>query len=183
MPANILLVTGPPCAGKSTVARRLRNSLQWPMFAHDIVSRVLYDALQPREEALLPRVRDASDAVMLGVARELAIAGCNCILAGRFRWSDNEARFRALIDTRKVRFVQVSCTAAPDVLVARWRARIARGENPHLSEPAHEGEKALRTSAPEELPLGHPAIPYDSSRDDPLRLDALVEEVKRRLAC
>lgn len=178
-----LLVCGPPCAGKSTVARRLRNSLGWPLLAKDAFKESLFDVLGWSDRAWSKRISRASYAVMFAAARELSIAGQSYILEGNFRWTENEAHFAALIEVRRIRFVQVFCSAPTDVLIRRWRLRTERGKRHpgHLDrDVAAEIEAQLRSAPPQPLPLGEPALMFDSSRKDAAHLDELVAAVMRR---
>lgn len=180
---TVLLVCGPPCAGKSTLAHALRKSLGWPLLAKDTFKESLFDVLGWSDRAWSKRISRASYALMFGVARELSIAGQSYIFEGNFRWSETEAHFASLIEVRRLRFVQVFCTAPTAVLVQRWRSRGDTGERHpgHLDRDiAAEIEAELRHCPPQPLPLGEPPLIFDSSRHEDTQLDRLFAAIMQR---
>jgi 2-phosphoglycerate kinase len=47
----VIVITGPPCAGKTTIARRVAERFSLPWMGKDMVKELLFDALgwQDRE--------------------------------------------------------------------------------------------------------------------------------------
>ena len=116
----LILVTGPPAAGKTTIARDLASRLHLPLIAKDTIKEALFDGLGAGD---LPRSRllgEATYLVLLAVAEESVAAGASLVLEANFaRDSEAEQRLAAL----PARFVQVHCTAPLGVLVERYQNR------------------------------------------------------------
>ncbi|HEX2492184.1 MAG TPA: ATP-binding protein [Steroidobacter sp.] len=179
-----LLVCGPPCAGKSTAARRLRDALGWPLLTKDGFKEALFESLGWSDRAWSKQLSGASYAVMFNMARELAGAGQSFVLEGNFRWAETQTHFASLAAVRKIRFVQVFCTAEPEILIQRWRVRVERSER----HPGHvdfdstaeiEAELRARGSAP--LPVGQPAIVLESREDKAAVFGDVVASVLARI--
>src|SRR3954453_10531269 len=85
---RLVVVTGPPGAGKTTVAAALRERLGLPLMAKDALKETLGDALEcagDRHES--QRLGMATFHVQFAVVRELLAAGVSLIAEGNFRGS------------------------------------------------------------------------------------------------
>lgn len=162
----ILIVTGAPASGKTTLAQRLRAELGWPLLAKDAIKESLFATLGWSDRAWSKRVSAASYALMFEMARELIDSGASCILEGNFRWEETQQHF-ARIATGSIRHVQVFCTADIEVLLARMRARIAANDrHPGHVDAAAAGEleSELRNRPLQPLPVAQ-SLTFDSTRD------------------
>ena len=179
----LIIISGPPCAGKSTVASRLRQELKWPLLAKDAFKELLFDSVGWRDRAWSRKLSQASYAVLFNAAAEMLHAGQPCIIEGNFRWRENDGRFGSLLRP-DLQVIQVCCTAPLPVLMARLHGRVAAGQRHpgHLDAetmPEFEGELA-RFSQP--LPIAGAQLSFDSSRTEPQVLNTLVSAIRELLA-
>jgi predicted kinase len=120
----LVLVTGAPATGKSTLADALRRELHLPLLAKDDVKESL------TRVAGVPADREASR-VLGGQAMaslyELAAAylerGVGIVLECNFKRWLSDAALAPLVDLATA--VDVHCDAPASVVAARYRARIA----------------------------------------------------------
>ena len=178
----LIVVSGPPCAGKSTLANRLREELGWPLLAKDSIKELLFDSVGWHDRAWSRKLSEASYAVLFNVAAELLRAGQRCVIEGNFRWRDTAGRFGSLLRP-ELRVVQICCTAPLAVLSARLHSRIAAGQR----HPGHldaataqeiEGELA-RFNQP--LPIAGPQLVFDSTQPERMAMDKVLEAVRALL--
>ena len=87
---HLILVTGLPATGKSTLARELARLLQAPLIGKDMIKEPLFDVLGARDAQHSRQLSTASFAVQFAVARELLARGVSVILEGNFRPGEHE---------------------------------------------------------------------------------------------
>jgi predicted kinase len=114
----LIVVTGPPAAGKTTIAGQLAAQLQLPLIAKDTIKEALFDVLGRGDLAWSQQLGAATFGVMLALAEESLAAGGSLVLEANFS-RGSESRLAAL----PARFVQVHCTAPLELLLARYGSR------------------------------------------------------------
>ena len=135
--AHLILITGMPGTGKSTLAGSLARHLGVPLISKDTIKEPLLDVIGSADRAESRRLSDASFAVMFALARECLRAGTDLILEGNFRAGEHEPALSALIDDANanarsddcsangVHITQILCQAPEHVRIARLKARSA----------------------------------------------------------
>jgi predicted kinase len=166
----VVIVTGPPAAGKTTVARELAARLRLPLIAKDTIKEALFDALGTGDLAWSQRLGEATYGVMLGVAEESVTAGASIVLEANFI-RGGEARLAAL----PARFVQVHCSAPLHVLLERYGSR-----ERHPGHVDSERIDALRDAveAGRHDPLDLPGETVELDTSESVDLTELVERVR-----
>jgi predicted kinase len=178
----LIIVSGPPCAGKSTLANRLREELKWPLLAKDPIKELLFDSVGWRDRAWSRKLSEASYAMLFNVAAELMHAGQRCIIEGNFRWRETARRFGSLLRP-ELRVVQICCTAPLSVLSARLHTRIAAGHRHpgHLDVATVQEIEAELPSFNQPLPIAGSQLVFDSTQPERLAMDKLLESVRALL--
>lgn len=125
---SLVVVCGPPGAGKTQLAQTLSLKVRLPVIAKDLIKETLMDHFGPGEAA-----GTAAFAVQRAVADAMLTAGSGLILEGAF--------FRDQLDLRglaiKARTVILSIHAPLECLVARYTDR------QRDRHPGHRGLEAL----------------------------------------
>ena len=170
----VVVISGPPCSGKSRLAGRLAGRTGWPCLAKDPFKEVLFDSLGTGDATWSARLSQAAFELLFVAADAVLATGQDLLLEGNFRAPEHGERLGRLVAGR-ARLVEVACQADPGLLVSRHAARAADGSR----HPGHLD--ALRPWDPSALvryaPLGiKPGFVFDSGSDlgdEPL-FDALA---------
>lgn len=174
-----LVINGPPCAGKSTLAAALvapgGPAAGWPVLAKDVWKERVFDALGWSDRAWSARVSGLAWELLFDAAAPLLAARVPCVLEGNFR-VEHGARLRAL--ARDTRFVEIVCRAPPALLASRFRARLGRRHPGHVDAELVGEIDALAAAPVPALALGGTSLRYESEREDGLdRVRAALAQV------
>ena len=121
--SGLVVVSGAPGTGKTTVAAALAVGLGWPLLALDTVKETLADALGRGDEDWSNRVGDAAAAVVFRMATATPYA----VVEG---WWRRERRDLALAEFTGRAAVEVFCHCDPALVEARARDRLAASRHP-----------------------------------------------------
>jgi predicted kinase len=183
MSLPLIVVTGPPASGKSSVARALRNELHWPLIGKDNIKERLFDLLGWSDLAWSKKLSAASYALMFDHADELAAAQSSFIIEGNFRTGVHDERFAALTLAGGA-WIQVFCSADRQLLAERFKARARRDER----HPGHRDlenfnviQEDLANDAQQPLNIGGRIIRFDSTILSDMKVAGVVREVRLTL--
>ena len=177
-PAPLLvLVTGPPAAGKSSIAAELARELGLPLLAKDGFKETLFDALGTGDRAWSRRLGQATFPLLYHAVARVLAAGCGAVLEGNFAPGIAERELEALPPHR---LVQVFCSAPADLLAERFVARAAERHPGHVD---HEtaAEIRARIAAGEWgplAPLGLAAPRFELDTSGPVDLEQVLEAAR-----
>jgi predicted kinase len=162
--AVCIVVSGPPCAGKSTLAATIATRTGWPLLAKDGYKERVFEHLGARDREWSRRVSALAWDLLVAEAGRLLAAGVHCVLEGNLREPQRRA-LAALPLSPVPRFVEIRCGAQPAVLLTRFRARAGSGgRHPgHVdleALPELERELAVPATA---ASLGGPLLEWDTS--------------------
>jgi len=145
--AQLIIVTGRPAGGKSTLARLLAKELSLPVISKDRVREVLFDQLGWSDRPWAQLLGRASIDLMFHLAEVQLEAGRSLILDNSFDPALSSVRFQALKSKFDPVIIQIICYANWEIRFQRFEARAQTGErHPGHGDAAvvHEWRTQLR---------------------------------------
>ena len=167
----LVVVTGMPSSGKTTVAEALSRHLRIPLVAKDEIKECLYESLGTGDVAWSGRLGSAAFDLIFELARGMLAAGVSLIVEANF-FHHQEGDFASLPQNRTV---QIHCDAPLDVLLHRYANRV-RHAGHHDAEKIGELPARFESGAHSALNLDGELIRLDTVR--PVNLEALAERVR-----
>lgn len=159
----VIVLCGPPCSGKTTLAAQLHVQTGLPYLAIDsILRRVLPDSSFEEAE------RDLAYRVLGLTVEHLLVAGHGVIVDGTFARAPHLQDLETLASTCKARLFLVECRIDEEVAVSRFRNRGGRHPATDLDE---ERVRRLNRS----YPYRFPGLVLDTSR----RIDECLARIRR----
>ena len=115
----LVVVTGMPSSGKTTIAEGLAGRLRLPLIAKDEIKESLYESLGARDVSAWARLGASAYVLIFALARRMLASGVPLIVEANF-FRDQVSDFAALPAHRPVQF---HCQAPLALLVERYANR------------------------------------------------------------
>lgn len=182
MRPTLIIVSGLPASGKTTVGRRIATDLRLPFIHRDGLKETLFDSLSWSDRDWSRRLGGASWALLYHVADALLAAGTSFVIESNFDPARATAELREMQSLHPFTPVQVVCTAAGPTLVERYRRRFETGERHpgHLDAVALEEHRdLLLTGRATPLGIAGPVLTLDTTDFATVDYDNLLRDLRR----
>lgn len=134
----LVIVSGAPATGKTTIVQRIAPALGLFVLAKDDIKETLGESLRPRSLSESQALGATTFNLLFHLARQLTESGVSLVLEGPFYRGYAEANLAPAVE--RARAVLIHCFAQREVCVARFRERYAGGQR----HPVHfDGEQPL----------------------------------------
>lgn len=184
MKRTLLVVTGPPCAGKTTLAAQLGRDLSLPVIHRDVLKEILFDTLGVKDRAWSREVGGASYALLYSFLESLLRVGYPCIVETSFEPERASSRLKSLCKTYGFVPLEILCTSDLETFRERYKVRLASGER-HVGHVDHlnldEISARWVSGARGSLELGGRSIQVDTTSFGERERALLLGELQKTL--
>lgn len=176
---TLILVTGHPASGKSTLSKRLAADLHQPFISRDLFKEVLFETLEPRHLSL----GQASWALLHATMERLMEAGISFIVDANYRPVPGRQDVQSLTQRYPYQLIEVELTAPPPVLMTRFYARVKQGQRHPVHQDAERMQEfSVRLQTPYAgLHIATDIITIDTSRPDASYYPSLITHLKEAI--
>ena len=147
---TVIIITGLPGTGKTTLGQWLAERLGWPYIYKDGVKELLFDTLGWSDREWSKRLGAASVALIFYMAHVELAAGRSFIIESNFKPEMASGEFIELQARYGFKPVQIQCVADGEILWQRFKARAEAGtRHPgHVEQSQYPTfEASLRTGS------------------------------------
>lgn len=170
----LVVVTGMPSSGKTTVAEALAARLVLPLIAKDDIKESLYESIGADDVAASARLGTAAYALIFDLARTMLASGVSLIVEANF-FREQECDFASL---PRHRLAQLHCHAPLAVLLDRYAGR-SRHAGHQDAEKIKELPARFHSGSHSPLRLTGKLIELDTTAA--VNLEALAGQIRRLL--
>ncbi|HEX7102038.1 MAG TPA: AAA family ATPase [Nitrolancea sp.] len=182
----LVIVSGPPASGKTTIGQMLAAALELPLLTKDGIKELLADSLNVEGIEWSKKLGVASFELLFDLANRLLTAGTSVIIEGNFDPDQSADRFAVIVRDAGATVVQVICRAEADELMERYKRRDASGkrhsihtDGDRVSDESFEAQ-LRRDSLPPLKVEGH-VIEIDTTDGETVDITAIAAEIKLSL--
>ncbi|HPN96769.1 MAG TPA: AAA family ATPase [Candidatus Moranbacteria bacterium] len=127
--STLLLVSGIPASGKTTVAERISKELNCPIFIADRLKEIISEKISGREDPVLfDKVARASYDILYYAVEEVLKTGTTCVAEAFFLASAAEPQIERLKKKYNCKLIQIYLRCDFEVATKRYSDRLERGE-------------------------------------------------------
>lgn len=125
----LIIVTGLPATGKTTLSKKLGEQYNLPVFNADKIKELIFDRVGNWEDKeLFDKISKASYDLMYDIATQILSAGGACIIEAHFKAELAEPRIAKLKEQYDCNLVQIKLKADGQTVVDRYLERRDRPE-------------------------------------------------------
>ena len=175
----LVLVGGPPAAGKSLVADAVAGALGSVVLHKDAFKEPLMTAFGVRSVQDSQRLSTAAVLSLFAAAAAVLQRDLDLVLESTFS-SDDLDPIISLRQATRCALLQVHVDASPEVLAARWQGRIGHRHAGHMdAQRLPEMRARVQAGTWDPLPLGAPLLRIDTSATESFDVVAWLAQLRR----
>jgi predicted kinase len=180
----LIIITGPPCSGKTTLGRRIASELRLPYLHKDGIKELLFDNLGWCDREWSRKLGRASNELLFHFAETQLAVGYSLILEGNFEASKATSQLIVLKSKIDFEAIIIQCVASREVLFQRFKARSESSER-HPGHLDHQLLTEFESSSYDKiryrLEISSPIIEIDTTDFDKINYDYWIDKIRTQV--
>ena len=179
---RIVVVTGPPASGKTTLALAISERLGVPLIAKDGIKERLYEAFGSGDREWSRWLGRATYPLIYHFLEAHLRVGCSVVVEGTFGPESANGEFAALHARWPLEALQLFCWAPDEILLRRYEARAPERHPGHMDASIlDEMRTQLAAGRWQPLQLPGESLTVDTRSFEAIDLAAIMSRVSRHL--
>ncbi len=177
---SIIIISGLPCTGKTTLGKYLSEKLELPFIYKDGIKELLFDNLGPSDREWSKKLGRASMALLYYFAEAQLAARKSFIIESNFKPEFDTEKFLALEERYRFSPFQILCKADGKVLVERFKNRDNSTERHqgHVDPASYkEFEELFLTDQQKPLEIGGKIVQLDTTDISSVNYNFILSEL------
>lgn len=180
----MLIISGLPCTGKTTIGKKISESFKLPMISKDEIKESLFDSLGWKDREWSKKLGMATYPILYSFCEEQLKNGKSFIIESNFNPSFDNEKLNQLRSNYEARLVVVHCECEGSTLFERFKKRSESGKR-HPGHRDHlnydEFRNVMLSGKFEVLDVGAEIFRLDTTSFDEVNLEDLQIYLKREL--
>jgi predicted kinase len=133
---TVVIVSGLPATGKTTLAHRIGNEFKLPVFVKDDLKEIIADSIcayDPSAKGL----GTASHQILFYTTKQFIENDLSLVIEGNFKDTEHTQEFIEYLKASNKRVVEIQCTATYELRLERYDSRKRHPVHPTLDDPEY----------------------------------------------
>jgi predicted kinase len=177
----LVIISGPPCTGKTTLGKRLADDLRLPFFNKDGIKEVLFDTLGWKDRDWSRKLGTASYELLYHSVEAMVRAGKPLVVESNFTNGPATTRLLQMKARYGAETLQIQCITNGEVLLNRFKERAESGERHpgHVDTSTYdEMRDILLKGRHAPLDIGGPVIEVDTTDFAAIQYNQILSQVQ-----
>lgn len=177
----IIIISGPPGSGKTTLAKKISEHFQLPLIVRDEIKESMFDTLGIRDRDWSEKLGMASYDLLYYFSDILLSQKIPFIMESNFKPEFANQKFLEMRKKHEFESFQIHCHAPLEILLERFKKRAASDQrHPGHGDENHHGEFKEKMSKSEHgaLSIGGGILELETTEFNVIDVDQVYEAIK-----
>jgi len=176
----LIIISGPPCSGKTTLGQRIAEEFRLPMITKDSIKEFLFDGIGTKDREWSKKLGLVSYDILYYITDSFLKAERPFILESNFKSENDTEKFLDLKKKYDFFPFQIQCKTNGEILFERFKQRAESGDR-HPGHVDHlnyeELKEVLLKGAHDPLEIGGKVIDIDTTDFQSIDYKSLFNEI------
>jgi adenylate kinase family enzyme len=179
--ALLVIISGPPCTGKTTLGKKIAREFNLPLISKDEIKESLFDSLGTKDREWSKKLGIASFELLYRFIKILLLANTSFIIETPLKPEYDEEKFLDLKKKFGFEVIQLMCKTDGEILFERFKKRSESGKRHpgHVdSQNYDEFKDILLKGEQQALDLEGEVFDIDTTDFESIDYDSIFNAIK-----